>query len=838
MADVSMKDFLTQYFMQRVFNAMPEEQFAQYQSIIKNNDFIGNMKDWKDKWKLVVEDNGKWVKNEVDPAPDTFGLIPGDADAEKEWEKLYKELRNAFRKVATGRDNLDPKDDAKTITFLNNFYGFGQLFTPSELIGPAADQLNNELLPFMKSNKTNLYQALKDIGIYTDTEKKFSDFINDLSKGKHNTDNEVRDMLAHIISYLQSSYYGPAITERMGGAQIPNLEVLANGLENDDVDPSKLQIFKDNYKLVLNPIYSEKNIYQNFGPHLKSVKDAIETAKKRIDYNNPDSKDFLPEKREDKKGPIEERVDKIKGWWGDHTDKYTSLHKSRLFYSEEAKAIAKAIDGSKFKATDGLDKFVESLKDIGSKVKGNKAKQHFKWFSETMTKLQGDKQMKSIFAGALKNPRKLKELAAEIAIQGLKDGKKDEEIFTAMEVLKTIQYGYATSNHLNAVMSQDLTLFGDKNLSWNKHEGMKFVMTSLDKTINWGIKGTALAITTGYNIANRNIGNKFKGEESKRQIAAHTEYIKNRTTERNFAEQQFNLLRNRDSHLKGQYHLELQQLQLNYGINDATLSQKEQWLEGLQGNIDRRKEYRDTAQASLQTAQQDLTSAQSDFDATDNIIKSHRDKEAQLATLKKNLKNLQARIRRYNTKPQPLQPIDAARLNALAQQESALYEQINQQKAIIAQGLPGYNAATTDIVHLQNVLNNKEQSYNIAESNLQTAQQRYLDLQNRAADWDRKINSFKNATQGLHEVQERMDKRAQEWSQWDAKHPDRFARLMAHWDFLNSGRMRTGENVLRQTLEGILPLSQKARQGRYDKRKINVHSAFLAQYQNKYGMTA
>ena len=821
-----MKGFLTQYFMQRVFNAMSDEQFAQYQDIIKNKDFIGNMKDWKDKWNLVVETapgSGKWEKNITmpDPADDKYKLGINDASADEEWEKLYKELRNAFRTVANSRNNLDPKDDKKTLDFVDAFYGFGQIFSPAELTGDAANQLTDVLLPFMKTNKTHLYQALKDIGIFSGTEKEFSGFIEDLGKGRHNTDNSVREKLSSIVGYMRSSYYGPAIQERIGNedsAQIPNLDKLADGLEKDPIDATKLNTFKQNYQLILNPIEREKNIFQNFAPHLKSVKDAIETARKRVDYNNAESKDFLKEKRPDEKGPIEKTVDNVKNWWGDHTDKYFSLHKSRLFYSDEAKAIAKAIDGAKFKPTDGLDKFVESLKTIGDKVKGNVAKQHFKWFSDTITKLHGDKQMSAIFAGALKNPRKLKELAAEFAIHGIKDGKKDEEIFTAMEVLKTIQYGYATSNHLNAVMKQDLTLFSDKSLSWNKHEGMSFVMTGLDKTINASIKGTALLLTTGYNIINRNIGNKLKGNVPTRAAASYKSLTQKNAATAAEKQAEKDLLDNIDRDNLTNAQSELNRLRI------TDIDRTERLLGTRRRTMARRK-------AALDTAQADFTAKESTLNSLNDIIKAQDKRTNKLADINRQLAALQNQINNIDARGNTAKPSEIAALGNMLKEQQKLTTQRDSLQTEIADNAAEYATARVNIAAAQT-------AYDNAETVRDEAQNKFDRASTLANNLEAKVNRFHSATQRIKDANDRLNKRQQEYDKWQNEDKARFGRLMAHWDFLNSGRMRTGENILQQVMEGILPLSQKDRQKRYNGRKVNVHDAFLRRYQSKYGLVA
>lgn len=824
MADnkADMKGFLTQYFMQRIFNAMSDEQFAQYQDIIKNKDFIGNMKDWKDTWHLVVETapgSGKWVKNETMPSPVDFNIKPRDTKSDEEWEKLYKELRTAFRNIANNRDSLDKKNDKKTLDFVDAFYGFGQLFSPAELTGDAATQLTDELLPFMKENKTNLYQALKDMGIFTGTEKEFSNFIGDLGNGKHNSDNGVREKLSSIIGYMRSSYYGPAIQERIGNDdknQIPNLDKLAEGLEKDPVDANKLNTFKQNYQLILNPLQREKNIYQNFAPHLKTVKSALETAQKNVDYNNTDSKDFLKDKRPDKKGPLEQTIDNVKGWWGDHTDKYFSLHKSRLFYSDEAKAIAKAIDSAKFKPTEGLDKFVENLKTIGSKVKGNKAAQHFKWFSDTLTKLHGDKQMSHIFAGALKNPRKLKELAAEIAIQGIKDGKKDEEIHTAMEVLKTIQYGYATSNHMNAALSQNMTLFSDNSLSWNKNEGMKFVTTGLDKTINFSLKTTVVAFTVGYNILNRNIGNKFGGKIPKRSQAMYNSMVQKNAAVAAEKQAEKDLL----DKLDRENRRDATRDKNATGITQRTLAANKRNLATLRADEAAKQTAYNTAQENFQAAD----AAYQDLNAT---IKAQDERNRRLSEIGTKLAELQTKINDIDAKGDTAKNSEIAALsNMLKQQESLTAEQTALQ-AEITNNAAAYTTAQAGLAGATTARSNAETAFN-------TAQSEYNTVSNAANDLDNRIEKFNVATQRIKDAKKRMDDRQAAYDKWANEDKERFGRLMAHWDFLNSGRKRTGENIFQQALEGILPLSQKARQNRFDKHKSDVHKNYIQNYLSQH----
>ena len=126
----------------------------------------------------------------------------------------------------------------------------------------------------------------------------------------------------------------------------------------------------------------------------------------------------------------------------------------------------------------------------------------------------------------------------------------------------------------------------------------------------------------------------------------------------------------------------------------------------------------------------------------------------------------------------------------------------------------------------------------LVTTTLQNAESEYNTASSAANDLDNRIEKFNVATQRIKEAKKRMEDRQKAYDKWQNEDKARFGRLMAHWDFLNSGRMRTGENIFQQVMEGILPLSQKDRQKRYNGRKVNVHDAFLQQYQSKYGLVA
>ena len=52
---------------------------------------------------------------------------------------------------------------------------------------------------------------------------------------------------------------------------------------------------------------------------------------------------------------------------------------------------------------------------------------------------------------------------------------------------------------MDAINQTDFTLFSDKDLSWNKNEGVKMVTGALDKTIKFGVQVAGYATTAAVN---------------------------------------------------------------------------------------------------------------------------------------------------------------------------------------------------------------------------------------------------------------------------------------------------------------------------------------------------
>ena len=127
---VKMDKFLLQYFMQLHFNEMPSEKFSTFVKYIENGDDFtakSDMKEWKK--NLVHQVGGKWEKNEL---PNGIAATPPATNpwemSDDEWEKLYIEFRDAFRRMATNKSKFaDPSNpdtyNRDAANFLSDYYG-------------------------------------------------------------------------------------------------------------------------------------------------------------------------------------------------------------------------------------------------------------------------------------------------------------------------------------------------------------------------------------------------------------------------------------------------------------------------------------------------------------------------------------------------------------------------------------------------------------------------------------------------------------------------------------------------------------------------------------------
>lgn len=529
----NMNEFLLQYYMQRRFNTMPPEVRAQFDVYLASDDFRGNMKDWKS--KLMHQDaNGKWVENDLPDPNDATGNFFLD---DKEWTKFFNAFQDAFREMSASKDSF--KDNAKATSFLNEYFGdpATHLFA-NAVANPTAESLiNGDFKQFLTDHRNGLEIYLKQWGL-VDSDFSYSDLLNGISSKKYNTAPDFQKKLKTVAQYITFYVQQPDFQQALGlqGRQLPNFTDIENGFDTSTVNPNKLDYFKRNYKSLLNTLVTDSKVYDVFKlyDHGKISKH-LEASVGKVDYANADSKDYVPPKRSDELTPWQHLKDNVKDTWTDYMDKYIKLRGDRLYFSNSAQLIFKALTGAKFKPTDGLDKLLSSAGDIKKNLmyKSPRAVDHFDWMNKTLGELKNT--MPKAFAGALKTGRQMKAIVSELVIKAVRENKMDEAK-TAMEVLSVVKYGYTTSKIMDALGNEKLSIFSDGGLSWNKNQAVQFVTNAMDKSIKAAFMGVGYLITMGGNAIRLN-GSKFNGKTGRIKGARDT-WIADNNAQRAATQQQ------------------------------------------------------------------------------------------------------------------------------------------------------------------------------------------------------------------------------------------------------------------------------------------------------------
>jgi len=838
MANVTMNDFLLQYYMQRRFNNMPPEVYAKYEDYLKGNDgkgdFRGNMKNWK---KNLMHEHpagsNKFVENKLpDPTQAPWDL------SDDEWKKLFKAFRDAFRSMAQARDDHDPDfaDNKDINDFLDAYFGNpGSHLFSNGVADPSIEPLLKNLGDILKANPDLEYLISGYLG-----DVSYSDFVSGVKKQKYNKDSKFQGVLKRVVGYLhymkqqQASGYGSEEFQQFADEFINlDLKAIKDGFE-DKVPQNKLDDFKDNYRLLLDAV-EKKKINEVFRKHDGGkITGRIDAAKGKVDYDNKESKDYVPPKHDDELTPLQQMRRFAANTWNDVLGKYMSAHGNRVYFSPSARQIVQAIDGTKIQPTDGLDKVLASAGDIKKNLqyKSPTASDHFDWFVKTLTELK--ETMPKAFSGALKNGGQMKAIIAELIKKAVENNKIDEAK-TAMEVLSVIKYGYTTSKIMDAMRKEDLTIFSDGQLSWNKNEGMRFVTTALDRSIKAAFIGVGYGITMVGNAARLN-GSKFNGQRGKRLKDAQNQWQNDNAAARQAADDARNRNNAADANMRTPYEQALRRL--NRSVNAGNLDARENEIATREQRAQQRRDRLDRAGTRPQyvNARNKVETVDGlDRDLTD-FMNQWRTLRPEISQLKSDIQTLDAQINdpaTYAGMPAPAANALAQNLTAVWQaKEQELAEKENRLNTIVASMRPKhaeYRAQTgqgwrsglagahgAQYIASKAVLDRQEQE-----------EQNYDNYVNATERKKEKVEQFKEAHDNLQEINDRIDKRNREMNEWDDKHTDQYKELMAYWDMLESGRDSHTGSMYKW---GLLR-SNKHSQSVFDKRKDAIIQRRLNNYQ-------
>lgn len=493
------KKFLLEYYRQRHFDLMPDEVRARYDGYAKIDDFNGNMKWWK---KELVGN----------PLPE---LDPGKQ------EKLFEILQSALQGMDADKKKFNHNKPVSD--FIEKWFGPFKPFEASHPM-PGVDAAFQEVHRLLSApaTKSAFERVLKNQGVIP-SDISYDDFIDDIQKKKYNRNVKFRNQALRVAEYIigESQYYGTSTTPTSAvdpdrwprGARLSSDDVftnlLAGGLSADINEWFKATYkpaeFESIYPVILDELLRSETIrkeFQNYdstGLIVGQMNKAIEAT----DYDNPNSKDYIPPKANDSKNVLQ----RLQEWGNDTYESYLRKFTepgrgTRLFFTPFSQTIIKALDKEKLKPTDGIAGIIAKKDAIQKRLSASSptASKHFDWFAKKMGEIST--LIPNAYQDALKGGRQLQNVVAQIIIKAVKENKV-AEAKTALEILAVSKYGFTTSKAMDALGKENLSIFSDKDLSWNKNQGVAAVTAAMDKTIKFGVMAAGRALAATRNAVQR-----------------------------------------------------------------------------------------------------------------------------------------------------------------------------------------------------------------------------------------------------------------------------------------------------------------------------------------------
>ncbi len=867
MADVKMNDFLLQYFKQLRFNEMPVEVFATFQGYIKSgDDFNGNMKDWKE--NLVYQYNNNWYKNCVpnlsrdNPRRARPNATPPEYPNANKWvlsddecDKLFNAFQDAFRGMNQDRDSLA----GASVDFLDKNFGdslAGKLFS----YGVASRDTENEI--------TQLKDLLNDADIargvaveardaLAEAKVDFAAFKSGLDSGRYNTDIKFRKAVQAVAGHTQRVIYY-SDTLRVKYPDIPSFDNIRGKFEDNKVPAAKRDEFRDKYDELLNTLYKNDKIRADFGRYDGGkIAPQVDAARGKVDFENTSSKDYVPPKRDDQLTPLQQMSRYVGDTFEDYMSKYTKFRGDRLYFSDQAKSIAKALSGKKIalKPTDGLGKLLDKAGDVKKALqqKTHSGADHFSWMVDTLTEMKNT--MPEAFNGALSHGRQMRHLVSAIITKAVQassrgDAKAIEKAKTTMEILSVFKYGYTTSKIMDAFGKQEFSVFSDGKLSWNKHQATKMVTTAMDKSIKWSFMALGYGITMVGNAINLS-GSKFKGDGGNTLNRGHSQWVADNERDLKAAKKARTRDNRRDRALRDAAKTEIENVGnvattgAGYDVTKGNLKTRKTDLDAKKQTLDRANETLERAGAAREKARGDVNKALHGLDVVKKVIKDYEDLQQSLVDMQAQIDALDTQIQAdrdflndtnnfaglSDEAKQSLIQETTDRIRDSQRTQDQLRQQMQQNQDAVNDNrrLAQYQAAVNILPAREAALNNAKTALSTANTNLTNAENAYNAASADYAQLNTNITKYEDATRRVKELSKNISDRNKVIREWDSKHKDMYKELMAYWDFLETGRNRHGGNMYSWSMG-----SAKVKQRAFDNNKV----AMFNQFRDNYTMVA
>lgn len=832
-----MDKFLKRYYKQLHFNSMPADVRKRFFEWVKNGTLTLAMQNWVRDYlehdpntnELMVDGDGNYILKAL-PDPDTVDPENENGLSDDAAKDLFITFQHAFAGMAADiKTYQDSEPQSKN--FVNLYFGPNKLFNVSGAANQAVVDGITAITDLIKTNaqvKRIVLAGESDGKKLFDNETKLNEFLNKCDQAKYNSDGSVQSKLQKVATVLESASWSYASTEV--GHKISNIQDALNSvmdpsafaMDPGSIDPTKLAQFRAIYLKgtqqengLLQTLYHNKTIRERFAKYdAGAITGPIGKAEENVNWQDKSKENYVDPKIDDVLTPWQSLEKWVTDTYADTFKKYEELRGGHKFFQQEAKDIFKAIDKEKVKPVDGVKAILDKKAAIEDRLNNPVAKQHFKWFTEIMGPLT--KKMPKAVEGAWKDAEQMKAIISQIILNATDPNNDDPDAIakakTAMEIMTAMKYGMMTSKIMDGIKSdKDLfSFFSNKDLSWNKSEGVKFITNAMDKTVRLAFLGLGYSVTIVKNKIKMS-GMKYKDKDNQGQGGLAERFNRENTTKQQALRDQ-NTVETPILAAKIR-----EKAQLNTGlnpINDNNLPQHEGNLSQLDANMQQQESIKQQHQTGYDA-----------YNQGKQIVDADTDNQNTLAQLNQSVTQLQNDV--TQTQNQLNDPNTYANLPQAA--ASALAVQIRQQLTGLQQQL---QQAIQQRDAKQNELNDPQYRQNLTDANnTMTANQAAFNAYTQADnaynryktahdDLNEKIESFKEATKTIEELQTAIDERTRALQNWPQNNTNKVIELENYWNFLQDKTTTWG-------------FSLKKAQDRFDAGKVGM----LQQYINRNGLS-
>lgn len=748
--------------------------------------------------------NGDW-----DDLPD-FNTLNDD-----ELNELYVDLLETLDAMSAHTANMD--DDTKT--FISTYFGDGKLFDVPLITGNIRAQM--ERLITLVLNDTDVKAMDLLYGQYNGE----SLLRAVLTGRKKYEDKDVKELIHTIISnYRQlnrENYLSLQAAAKLNFFDWDGIQDAVKRFDVSDVTSDNRDKLKDNAPKIFKTLFDKKKTreaFQKYEPGEKFVSEQINSALSDTDYTGKiNEENYIAPKYTDKKNLRQKIDEKLENTYSDVLKKYLTLHRANLTMTKCAPAIIKELDKAKIDPTGGIKAILDKSDDVIKGLKGKEpfnAAEYFKWMVEKLENYQKNGMGKAM-EGALRNRRQMEHIIEQLILDAVEEGKIDQAK-TAMEILSVMQYGMFTSRTMDAINKTDLTLFSDKELSWNKkNEGIQFVTSAIDKTMKKGIQLAGYTTTALVNKVFRRQSNVLsKSDKLKQAVIDEKQRMADEKSE-------FEIEKNKqdkeDRKLLKKSRADLKNAKTYFkGLGIKSMKQANKKL-----TTDRATEAQKLS--AFEVAQQDFDVLDKEKQTYERLfsIWSERPKiSAEIGRLKAELKAM----------PNPAPDQDAEfKAQTKKQELTQLQENLNQLEEEYDALKSGYSGTVVDKKTGKTTIKpyNKAK-YKAAKNNLDVAKKVYDDQKQDNDTLQQNINTYKDSKALIKETKNQMAERQKKADNWDDKHKNGYVDLWAHWEFLQSGKTKS-----------LFHISTKKLQQKMDGGEMkNRYDAFYAKWLQQHSYAA